>query len=337
VDSSTKRRFGGTGLGLAIAKGLAKRMGGFLEADSRLGRGSTFSFSVPLENAPCVSVPSAPQPPRFSGKILLVTACPLFRESAALHLHALGTDFDVSDTASETQLLLEKARSSGLPYELVLVDHPFSGGNGPSLALEIRRRSAAERLVWACPVSSLPSQDTISQRGFDAAVTKPFRHKDFGRQLAYASREVAPKSLKIASPENSGLQATGPLHILVAEDNPVNQIVAQSLLKRLGCRVTTVGNGREAVAALRNSDFDLVLMDVQMPEMDGLEATREIRNLDGPKGAIPVVAMTAASLPEDRKSCLEAGMNAFLTKPVTLSELKSLLQGFEEGRWKGAA
>ena len=328
ADSSVTRRFGGTGLGLAISRQIVSLMNGEIGVQSVAGHGSTFWFTVSfpiLEESDRVQL--APN--------VLATERILCADDNATHrtilcewFRRLGAELEVAVDGPSALRMLEAAASEGKPYTLLILDMMMPDMDG----LEVASRVSAHP-KWGDPQKILLSSvsehvDSVQMRelGFVATVPKPVRFPVLERALArsVASRRTDPSALRPPRAEVQAMVASAErpdsdgLRILLAEDNRVNQIVAVRLLKRMGHVTTTANNGREAVAALASGDFDLVLMDVHMPEMDGIEATRAIRaGRDGVRNPdIPILAMTAAVLPEDRERCSRSGMNGFIPKPV---------------------
>jgi PAS domain S-box-containing protein len=318
VDASTTRRYGGTGLGLAISRRLVELMDGSMWAESAVGQGSTFSFAVEMATA---ELPSRPfelaNPPELGGKHVLV----------------------VDDNATNRQILYRQlstwgmqVRETGSPHEalgwvrgdgaldLAIVDLQMPEMDGVMLASEIREVRDDLPLVL---LSSLGGAVDVPAESFAASLTKPVRPS----QLYEALLEVVGVGVEVASPPATAagpdLASRHPLRILLVEDNAVNQQLALLLLEKLGYRADVAANGVEALEALDRQPYDAVLMDVEMPEMDGLEATRRIRerSSNGPH----VVAVTANALQGERERCLAAGMNDYITKPLRLDELAAAL------------
>jgi PAS domain S-box-containing protein len=325
VDSSTSRHFGGTGLGLAISKRLSEMLGGEIGVQSTVGGGSTFHFTVVAEGAPMpVRAYLRGREPQLAGVRLL------YVDDSVTNLRVvkdLATRWGVNLTATtEAGEALDWIRRGEL-FEVAVLEMKVSDNRGLTLAHEIRKVYSATRLPLIL-LTSLGSIDDETRSFFASIVTKPIKPSALFDSLLTAMGGDSIK-LKASVPESRFDATLGerlPLRILLAEDNVVNQKVAIQILKRFGYRTDVVGNGQEAIDALRRQHYDLILMDVHMPEMDGLEATRRIC-ADWPAERKPrIVAMTANVLPEDVQECFTAGMEAFITKPISIAELKMLLE-----------
>ncbi|MFH1033280.1 MAG: MASE3 domain-containing protein [Pseudomonadota bacterium] len=325
ADSSTTRQYGGTGLGLAICKRLVEMMGGSLGVESAQGQGSTFWFSLPLLEAPAPAeaLPEPALPDLEGSRVLLATAHAGLRASLTSMMGPWGVRLSHAADAAQAAEALGRAGSQGGPVALALVDEDLPGLEAARLARAAVAEGAGApcRLVLMHRLGKVISGQTLLRDGYAAALSKPVR------QSRLLEVVTSPPSAPLSLPEGSSpSEATTNTHrLLLAEDNPVNQQVALHLLCRQGYRVDVVANGLEAVEAVGNRPYDLVLMDCQMPEMDGYEATMTIRRLEGPAKHIPIVAMTANALAGDREKCLAAGMNDYVSKPVRASELAAAL------------
>jgi signal transduction histidine kinase/CheY-like chemotaxis protein len=330
ADTSISRRFGGTGLGLAISRRLAEAMDGSLSAESPgvPGEGATFHLVIHADEAAREALPSHPSLDApledMAGRIALVVddnATNRLILSRQLQRWGLA----VRDTASPREAL--EWVESGQPFDLALLDLVMPEMDGLALAAAVHaaRSSGGPRIVL---ISSFGLHDQ-KQPGIDAFLTKPVKpsalHDTLATVLAtdgapVVRRERAPTGDQI-DPE---LASRHPLRILLAEDNPVNQKLALRLLARMGYAADLAGNGVEAVAAVSAGAYDVVLMDVQMPDMDGLEATRRLRAVP-PATPIRIVAMTANAMAEDREACFAAGMNDYVSKPIRVGDLTAAL------------
>ena len=321
ADGSTTRRFGGTGLGLTISSTLVQMMGGRIWVESELDQGSTFHFILPFDVATLATPATTPAPALAGLSVLVVDDNPVNRrilQAQLLRWQAVPTCVGTGPLALNA---LTTAVTHGRPYRLVLLDANMPGMDGFGVAEEIGRQPELGGLTIMMLTSSGQYGDAARARelGISSYLTKPVDapalHEAICRVLSDAAESPQPAAPAGASAAASSLPLS--LRILLAEDNVVNQRVASGLLIKRGHTVVVANNGVEALAALASSSFDLVLMDIQMPEMGGLEATAAIRNLEQVSGAhLRIVAMTAHAMTGDRERCLAAGMDGYVAKPV---------------------
>ncbi|QWT45311.1 hybrid sensor histidine kinase/response regulator [Azospira inquinata] len=329
ADSSVTRRFGGTGLGLAICARLAGLMGGRLWVESEVGKGSVFHCTARLEALPG----AGPTFPALAGAtLLLVDDNPATRQALENSLSHWGVAVTALADGGDALVELAQARSREQPYALVLADGDMPLPDGFALVEALARDGAhPERTVMMLPAARLARDgERCRQLGVDAYLCKPVSPFDLGQALCLAlSGESAPARPDPAASLRAAQAWGRSLKVLVAEDNPVNQRLVALLLEKAGHRPVLVDNGREAVAAVAREDYDLVLMDMQMPEMDGLEATRRIRREEAIRGVtapLPIVAMTANAMASDREQCLAAGMDGYLAKPLRQADFFAVIQ-----------
>jgi len=343
ADSSTTRRFGGSGLGLAISKRIVEMMGGEIAVESKLGEGSTFSFTMrlPIDVAPpMVGIPEA----QIDGvRCIVVDDVAVNRRIARELTQSWGMRPDDAASAEEALAKMRDAVAAGDPYEIGLLDLNMPDVDGAELGRRVRAEPALATMLLVMLTSATERglASTFKDAGFAAVLVKPFKASDLHDVLAtiWSERGLA-RSARIVTRQTvaearAALRDTAAdaaidmplragLRVLVAEDNPVNQKVAVKMLQKLGCTVDVVANGAEAVDMAARLPYDALFMDCHMPEMDGYEATRAIRAASsGRRHAI--IAMTANAMEGDREKCLAAGMDDYVAKPIKLEHVRSAL------------
>ncbi|CAN5215144.1 hypothetical protein BH11PSE2_BH11PSE2_21960 [soil metagenome] len=329
ADGSITRKFGGTGLGLSICREIVTLMGGEIGVEDRPGGGSVFYFTIDLEPATAAPTARKGSVRDLKGlRILVVDDIDLNRSIFGRQLQADGAVVDEAGSGSAALKLVVWAQAEGKPYDIVLTDHMMPEMSGVEVARIIRADAALRqpKIVLASSIGAPLPSDRAARAGFDACLTKPVRHQALvdcladliakGAAAAASDETVIAEAKPAASSDPAPAPAGGRGRILLAEDNEINTLLACTLLEEAGYSVTCAVNGREAVDAVARQSFDLVLMDVQMPEMDGLQATRLIRELGGAAGKTSIVAMTANAMRADQDNCLSAGMDDFISKPI---------------------
>ncbi len=342
ADTSTTRRYGGTGLGLTICQNLATLMKGKISVDSKVGTGSTFKLSIPLLKDVTARPPRLPANIEIirGVRVLIVDDSPVSCQIASEQLASVGARTTIKNYAAEALGELEAAASTDDPYKLILSDYCMPGMDGLTLARQVMLTPAIKDTAMILMTSAPSKGDAkvMHEAGFSGYLTKPIFPNELPMMLAAVwqahkqgdtteliTRHNLTSQDRTAPEKELSLKGT---QILLAEDNPVNRMVATKSLERYGCLVTPAGNGLEAVEQVKMREFDLILMDCRMPEMDGFEATEAIRNFERSEGKTrtPIVACTANAMAKDEAQCLEAGMDDFLSKPIQRDTLEEKLQ-----------
>ena len=330
IDSSTTRRYGGTGLGLVICKRLCEIMGGHIRVESVAGEGSTFHAVLPMEIASPVHVALEPGTLNLDGRrLLIVDDNPTNRQILTLQAQSWGM---ISKESASGEEALTRLRQ-GEQFDIAILDIQMPDMDGITLAREIHRQCGPDVMPLVGLSSVTRRVAEFEDAGFSRMLTKPIKQAQLYHVLAQVFSTLLPESDShpTASPFDPTLGQRLPLRILMAEDLAVNQKLMQILLGKFGYRADSAANGLEVLQALERQAYDLILMDVQMPEMDGLEASRRIRR-DLPSERQPrIVALTANAMREDEEICLAAGMDDYMAKPINPVTLRSAL--IRSGEW----
>jgi two-component system sensor histidine kinase/response regulator len=329
ADPSTTRRYGGTGLGLAISQRLVEAMHGTIGFDSVAGTGSTFWFEIPLIVGAGRPEQAAARPPDLlTGlRVLVVDDNATNRMILESQLSSWQLTPDAVDGAAVALVRLREMAGRGVPYDIVVLDMCMPDMDGLELATQVSADPvlSGTRMIMLTSTSELDPADLLVA-GVSEWLLKPVRSSDlYDRLLRLVAPPVSPEPVAPHSRLEVAASGTSRGRVLVVEDNPLNQLVAQGIVTTLGYDVDIVDNGAEALRSILHTSYAAVLMDCHMPVLDGYDATREIRRREGAGGRIPVIAMTAGAMNEDRERCLAAGMDDFISKPVTLAAVETTL------------
>jgi len=328
ADASTTRKFGGTGLGLTISRQLVQIMGGQIGVESEEGKGSTFWFTAVFQKQPAGKERAVGPAQDIRGKrVLVVDDNATSRLLLKKHLLSWHCRHDEAPDGETALMKLRAALEEGDPFELAILDMQMPGMDGETLGCKIKEEESLRDtlLVLLTSMGSRGDAARLKEIGFSAYLNKPLKPSRLYDCLATVTggRQADSSAGTMVTRHSIAEERKRKIRILVAEDIPTNQKVALAILDKLGYRADAVANGQEALEALETVPYDLVLMDVQMPEMDGFEATQRIRDAKSKvrNHKIPIIAMTAHALKGDREKCLEAGMDDYVSKPVNPQEL----------------
>jgi signal transduction histidine kinase/CheY-like chemotaxis protein len=327
ADASTTRRFGGSGLGLSISQRLAHLMGGDIGFESELGVGSTFWFTVPLQ--PAAQLVSAPVPAVRDIDVLIVDDNDTNRRVLEGLAAARGMRTRSATGGAEALRMLRALADEGAMPDVVLLDLNMPDVDGFEVTAEIRRTyGATPRIVLLTSSAQRGEARRSQEAGIDGYLSKPVRRAELFEVIAAVMGRTPDQDQLVT--RHLVREARRRATILLAEDNPVNQRVASAMLERLGHRVVIAGDGAETVATFQAGTYDVILMDCQMPVLDGFDATRQIRAAEGDERRTPIIALTASATAADRQACLDAGMDDHLSKPIQPSQLEAALDRWFE-------
>jgi CheY-like chemotaxis protein len=332
ADSSTTRKFGGTGLGLTISKRLAELMDGTLNAESEYGKGSVFTLKLSMEildEKPRVTT----MPRSVLTKVLVIddniTNCKLMEGI----FDYLKISCKVSDNGKQAIEIIKQASENNNQFDLIITDHQMPGMDGITLVKEIKKILNGQPVPFILMLSSLEKsmlQIEAEKIGINKFLSKPVKLTELVNLLSFIFEKKTPvKDCRERAPKIGKFSESN--KILVAEDEPMNMQLISEVLSNMGLEVLKAGNGKEAIAILEYNDPVMIFMDINMPVMDGFTATQQIRKLPAPNGNIPIIALTADAMQEDKDRCLEIGMNDFVSKPFRLQEIESILKNYLQG------
>ena len=336
ADTSTTRKYGGTGLGLTISARLVSMMGGKIWFESELGRGTQFHFTARLKALPCQEQADVNIPAEILRGMSVLIVDDNATNRRILREMLSRWEMRPHEAEGGTQALVQliSAHTAGNPYRLVLTDMHMPSMDGFTLVEQVRQVPGLSTIAIMMLTSAghLGDAERCKKLGITSYLLKPVRKWELLNSILKIVGEADSIRPRTETVQDHGAPSSTPLHILLAEDNRVNQRVAVRVLEKMGHSVVLANNGKEALSTLATQQFDLVLMDLQMPEMDGLTATKQIREQEIQTQAhLPIIAMTAHALKGDRERCLEGGMDGYVSKPINVKDLKDAIAAVVQG------
>ncbi|MDR3531983.1 MAG: response regulator [Rhodopila sp.] len=333
ADSSTTRRYGGTGLGLAISRRIVDMMGGTIGFESQLTGGSTFWFSIPIKRPGDIASAGTRSRALAGVRVLVVDDNPVHIDILRRQIEDAAGQVEASTGVASGLALARKAAADGKPFDVAVIDHQMPGNSGYEMAAIINEDTAlaAMPVILTASVSTAKLRSQATSMGIDSVLAKPIRQRVLiAHLLALTGGDRSSRTAPARVADHCWLGSESGFRILVADDVAINRQVAAGLLTKLGHQVDVANDGAEAVEKVKVTDYDLVLMDVQMPRMNGIAGTETIRALQGPRSAVPIIAMTAKAMEGDRATLLAAGMNDYIAKPFTLGQLTELMESWKQ-------
>jgi CheY-like chemotaxis protein len=336
ADASTTRRFGGTGLGLAISSQLISIMGGGIQVESELGQGSTFHFELPLPAVTAEQAGARPEPVELNiNHVLVIDDNPTNRVILVEQLAPYCTTIALAEDADTGLSLWHKSVAASAPFDVVIVDRVMPLRDGFEVVETLRNELQEIAISIPAPTFIMLTSNNqandlarVRELGIAAYLQKPVLQSELLEAIKKARSQAHERPKDVAQEQRVNSRT---LSVLIADDGEVNRAVMVELLKRSGHRVTIVEDGGEAVEAWRKHTFDAIFMDLQMPTMDGIEATKAIRREESPDKHVPIIAITAAAMKSDQEHCLAAGMDDYISKPINFPEFRRMLASLESG------
>jgi len=329
ADSSMTRRYGGTGLGLAISRRIVEIMGGAIGFDSQLGVGSRFWFTIPAERSGDSPLVESDALPIAGVRVLVVDDNPVNIDIFRLQIESAGGTVGSATNVAAGMRMAREAAAAGTPFDLAVLDHQMPGNTGYEMAVMMRAETALARLpvLLATSAPNPTLRADAAAAGIAHVLAKPVRQGvliTHLRDLLHGDHGAAPTPAAAKVPVRVGLQAS--LRILVVDDVSINRQVADGMLSKIGHHVDVANDGVEAVGKVTAFHYDVIFMDIQMPRMNGIDATAAIRALSGPKSEVPIIAMTANAMEGDRETLMAAGMDDYISKPFSMAQLTDTIE-----------